>query len=60
MMPLMKLLAAAVDRGIAFVPGDAFYPADPDPRTFRLNFSNAAPAIIERGVKLLAAAIGDL
>ena len=55
-----KLLAAAVDRGIAFVPGDAFYPGDPDPRTFRLNFSNAAPDIIERGVTLLATAIGDL
>jgi 2-aminoadipate transaminase len=55
-----KLLAASVERGVAFVPGDAFYPADPDKRTFRLNFSNAAPDIIERGVKLIAAAIGDL
>jgi 2-aminoadipate transaminase len=55
-----ELLAASVARGVAFVPGDAFYPANPDPRTFRLNFSNGAPAVIEQGIKQLAAAIGDL
>jgi 2-aminoadipate transaminase len=37
-MDAVGLLPQAVDRGVAFVPGAAFYAADADPRTLRLSF----------------------
>ena len=51
------LLPAAVELGMAYVPGAAFYAADPKPNTLRLSFVTVAPAEIERGVALLAQAL---
>ncbi len=52
-MPL-TLLPRAVARGMAFVPGAAFYAAHPRANTLRLSFVTVSPAQIEQGVALLA------
>ena len=51
------LLPQAVDRGVAFVPGAAFYAGEPDPRTLRLSFVTATVEQIDQGIAALAAAI---
>jgi 2-aminoadipate transaminase len=47
------LLPRAVDAGIAFVPGGAFYADNPDPRTLRLSFVTLTPERIREGVGIL-------
>ena len=49
----MALLPLAVDAGIAFVPGAAFYAHSPDPRTLRLSFVTLTPPLIHEGVAIL-------
>ncbi|WP_284616081.1 PLP-dependent aminotransferase family protein [Aquabacterium humicola] len=49
----MALLPKAVEAGIAFVPGAAFYAHAPDPRTLRLSFVTLAPEDIVDGVAVL-------
>jgi DNA-binding transcriptional MocR family regulator len=39
------LFQAAVDQGVLYVPGSAFYPVDPNPNTMRLSY--AAPNVEE-------------
>jgi 2-aminoadipate transaminase len=58
----LDLLPRAVEAGVAFVPGAAFYAdgglADPEAlRTLRLSFVTAGAADIDRGIAALAAAI---
>ena len=53
------LLHQAVALGMAFVPGPAFFAANPKPNTLRLSFVTVAPAEIERGVALLAKALAQ-
>ncbi|MDO5692611.1 MAG: PLP-dependent aminotransferase family protein [Pseudomonadota bacterium] len=48
------LLPAAVDAGMAFVPGAPFYASDPDTRTLRLSFVTSTPEQIDRGMAALA------
>jgi DNA-binding transcriptional MocR family regulator len=49
------LLPLAIDAGVAFMPGEAFYPDDPAATgTLRLNFSHAGEADIDRGLATLA------
>ena len=47
------LLPAAVDAGMAFVPGAPFYAQQPDTRTLRLSFVTSTPAEIDRGMAAL-------
>ncbi|MFB4165110.1 PLP-dependent aminotransferase family protein [Alteribacillus sp. JSM 102045] len=47
------LLNEAVDNGVAFVPGAPFYVNNPAQNTLRLNFTNAEPDEIEKGMKRL-------
>ena len=49
----MALLPKAVDAGIAFVPGSAFYAHAPDARTLRLSFVTLTPPLITEGVAIL-------
>jgi len=49
----MALLPKAVDAGIAFVPGAAFYAQNPDARTMRLSFVTLTPDLIAEGVAIL-------
>lgn len=53
----VDLLPKAVERGVAFVPGAAFYADNADQRTMRLSFVTATPAQIDTGIAALAAAI---
>lgn len=50
------LFQAAVDKGVLFVPGSAFYPTTPNPNTMRLSY--AAPSVddIREGVTRLGQA----
>jgi 2-aminoadipate transaminase len=53
------LLPRAVERGMAYVPGAAFFADHPRPNTLRLSFVTVAPDQIERGVTLLAATLQE-
>ncbi len=56
----LALLPRAVERGVAFVPGAAFFADHPQPNTLRLSFVTVPPATIERGIALLAQAVKEL
>ena len=51
------LLPQAIDNGVAYVPGVAFYDTNPDTRTLRLSFVTASSAQIDEGIRLLAQTI---
>jgi 2-aminoadipate transaminase len=53
-MDAVELLPKAVDNGVAFVPGAAFYADLADPRTLRLSFVTASTEQIDTGVAALA------
>jgi 2-aminoadipate transaminase len=53
-----SLLPAALDHGVAFVPGAPFFPAGGGEETMRLNFVSPPLEHIEDGVARLAKAIG--
>lgn len=50
----MALLPQAVEQGMAFVPGAAFYADAPQANTLRLSFVTVSPERIEQGVAALA------
>ncbi|MBC7682064.1 MAG: PLP-dependent aminotransferase family protein [Ferruginibacter sp.] len=56
----VDLLPKAVDKGVAFVPGTAFYAEHADPRTIRLSFVTASVEQINIGIKAIADAIRAL
>ena len=58
-MNAVDLLPRAVDKGVAFVPGAAFYADHADPRTLRLSFVTASVEQIAIGVAALAQAIRE-
>lgn len=47
----------AIEQGVAFVPGQPFFAANPDVSTFRLSFATADVAKIEEGVGRLGKAL---
>ena len=53
-----ELLPAALERGVAFVPGWAFYAGEPDRATFRMSFTTYDPARTAEGVRRLAGVFG--
>ena len=59
-MNAVDLLPDAVERGVAFVPGAAFYADAADARTLRLSFVTASVEQINIGIAALAAAIREL
>jgi 2-aminoadipate transaminase len=56
-MNAQTLLPKAVDKGVAFVPGAAFYNDHADPRTMRLSFVTPDADAIRTGVAALGQAI---
>ena len=58
-MNAQELLPIAVEKGVAFVPGAAFYNDHADPRTMRLSFVTPNVDEIRTGVAALAAAIRE-
>jgi len=53
----MALLPKAVEAGVAYVPGAAFYAENPDARTLRLSFVTLSPADIADAVAKLGGAL---
>jgi len=53
------LLPQAVARGVAYVPGAAFYADSADPRTLRLSFVTATEDQIRSGIAALAATVRE-
>ncbi|MDB5881350.1 MAG: aminotransferase, class [Ramlibacter sp.] len=58
-MDAVRLLPDAVEQGVAFVPGAAFYADAPDARTLRLSFVTASVQEIDIGVAALARTIAQ-
>ena len=50
----VALLPKAVEAGMAYVPGAAFYASDPRKNTLRLSFVTSPPEKVEAGVAALA------
>jgi 2-aminoadipate transaminase len=50
----MAMLPKAVNAGVAYVPGAAFFADAPQPNTLRLSFVTSTETQIERGIALLA------
>jgi 2-aminoadipate transaminase len=51
------VLKAAVERKVAFVPGEPFHPNGGGHNTMRINFSNATPEMITEGIRRLGEVI---
>ncbi|MCI3918667.1 PLP-dependent aminotransferase family protein [Paenibacillus sp. TRM 82003] len=51
------LLRTAVEEGVAFVPGEAFYAGTPSRNTMRLNFTHTPPALAAEASARLARAL---
>ena len=56
----MKLFYKAIERKVAFVPGQPFYINRAETNNFRLNFSNVDGPIIQAGIQRLGKAIDEL
>ncbi len=55
-----RLLARCLERDVAFVPGDCFFPAGGHANTLRLNFSNMPEVRIAEGIARLGEALRAL
>ncbi len=55
----VKLLHDCLERNVAFVPGDSFFPNGQVENTLRLNFSNMSEERIREGIGRMAAAIRE-
>lgn len=55
----LPMLARAVERKVAFVPGASFFALGGGQNTMRLSYSNATPEQIERGIRALAETISE-
>ena len=56
-----KLFNIALEKNVAFVPGNPFYiNQDVDVNTLRLNYTNADSPTIEEGIKRLAQAMEQI
>ncbi len=55
----VTLMDKAIANNVAYVPGSAFYPDGTGHNTFRLNFSNAQPDMIEIGIKRLGEVLAE-
>lgn len=56
-MDAARVLAHGVEQGVVFVPGAAFYAADPEPHTLRLSYSMISPATAQEAAQRLARSI---
>ena len=53
----LKLFYKAMEKKVAFVPGDPFYVDKHDVNTFRLNYTNSTDEMISDGIKRLASVL---
>ena len=54
----VAMLPRAVEQGVAYVPGAAFYASEPRMNTLRLSFVTSTPAQIDDGVARIARVLG--
>jgi 2-aminoadipate transaminase len=54
------LFQIAIEKGVAFVPGQAFHASGGGENTMRLKFSNCDPPRIVEGIRRLASALGRM
>ncbi|WP_256301601.1 PLP-dependent aminotransferase family protein [Haloarchaeobius salinus] len=52
-----ELLRSAIDEGVAFIPGHAFYASDPQHNTLRVNYTFVEDEALTTGIELLAKTI---
>ncbi len=55
-----EVLKSAIQRKVAFVPGEPFFPNGGGRNTMRLNFSNATPENIREGIARLGQTLGEI
>lgn len=56
----IELFNKAIEKNVAFVPGDPFYVHEKNVNTLRLNYTNANSETIKEGIKRLALSIKEL
>lgn len=49
----LELFSEAMEKKVAFVPGDPFYTSKSNVNAMRLNYTNATPEVIQEGIKRL-------
>jgi 2-aminoadipate transaminase len=59
-MDARGLLVKALERKVAFIPGDGFFATRPRRDTLRLNFSAMAPEAIREGIAILGKILRDI
>jgi 2-aminoadipate transaminase len=59
-MDAAQVLRVAIDRKVAFVPGEAFHPRGGGKNTMRLNFSYSSPDTIREGITRLGITLKEL
>jgi 2-aminoadipate transaminase len=59
-MDAAEVLKVAIDRRVAFVPGEAFHPRGGGKNTMRLNFSYSSPDTIREGITRLGITLKEL
>ncbi|MCK6579331.1 MAG: PLP-dependent aminotransferase family protein [Anaerolineae bacterium] len=58
-MDATEILKLALEQKVAFVPAESFHIGEMGRNTFRLNFSNARPEMIEAGIRRLGALLKE-
>jgi 2-aminoadipate transaminase len=59
-MDAADVLKRAIEKKVAFVPGEAFHPTGGGKNTMRLNFSYSAPDTIREGITRLGVTLKEL
>jgi 2-aminoadipate transaminase len=59
-MDAAEVLKRAIERKVAFVPGEAFHPRGGGKNTMRINFSYSSPDTIREGITRLGLTLKEL
>jgi 2-aminoadipate transaminase len=59
-MDAADVLKRAIERKVAFVPGEAFHPKGGGKNTMRINFSYSSPDTIREGITRLGTTLKEL
>ncbi|GAC1364284.1 MAG: PLP-dependent aminotransferase family protein [Herpetosiphon sp.] len=55
----MELYLAAIDRGVAFAPGEAFFCSQPTAGFMRLSWADHEPAVLVKGIQILGGLVHE-
>ncbi len=56
----VELYKKAADNGVAIAPGEPFYESKRGEGTFRLNYTNSSPEMIDKGISILGKVIEEM